>query len=167
MPSVNGGAERNKADANFGFVPGNGVHDIHMNRGNVGNFVSDDGVWQDGGLLFHFPVQQQWTAVFLKFQSQSWHTSDVDGAHGANGHVARWVWCALSPRWSIRSCYRRRSRVYLLNASESGCPAGRAGSWPTNRKPKCLEWHPRPGAVLRVDVQAPMVLSNKGALSPC
>ncbi|MGH8684036.1 MAG: DUF2278 family protein [Nitrosospira sp.] len=28
---------------------------------------------------FHFPLQQRWTAVFLKFQSQSWHTDDVTG----------------------------------------------------------------------------------------
>ena len=55
----------------LGFVPGNGIHDIHMNQGNVGSFVRDDGVWQDGGVLFHFPGEQQWTAIFLKFQSQS------------------------------------------------------------------------------------------------
>ena len=63
----------------FGFIPGNGVHDVHMNQGNVGGFVHDDGVWQDGGLLLHFPAQGQWTAVFLKFQSQSWHTDDRTG----------------------------------------------------------------------------------------
>src|SRR5687768_8266495 len=73
------GPEANRADKYFGFLPGNGIHDIHMNQGNVGRFVADDGVWQDGGLLFHFPLQQQWTAVFLKFQSQSWHTDDTTG----------------------------------------------------------------------------------------
>ncbi len=73
------GTRANKADKYFGFVPGNGIHDIHMNQGNVGSFVRDDGVWQDGGVLFHFPREQQWTAIFLKFQSQSWHTDDVTG----------------------------------------------------------------------------------------
>ena len=66
-------------DKYFGFLPGNGIHDIHMNQGNVGQFVKDDGVYQDGGLLIHFPDQQQWVAAFLKFQSQSWHTDDVTG----------------------------------------------------------------------------------------
>ena len=49
------GPESGKADKAFGFKPGNGVHDIHMNQGNVGRFVEDDGVWQDGGLILHFP----------------------------------------------------------------------------------------------------------------
>jgi uncharacterized protein YukJ len=66
-------------DKVFGFTPGNGVHDIHMNQSNVGRFVADDGVWQDGALLLHFPAQDQWVAVFLKFQSQTWHTDDATG----------------------------------------------------------------------------------------
>ena len=49
------GPERNVADKIFGFRPGNGVHDIHMNQGNSKQFRGDDGVWQDGGLLFEFP----------------------------------------------------------------------------------------------------------------
>jgi uncharacterized protein YukJ len=68
-----------KKDKYFGFKPGQGVHDIHMNQGNVGAYVKDDGVWQDGGLLFEFPAQNQWVAVFLKFQSQTWHTDDGTG----------------------------------------------------------------------------------------
>jgi uncharacterized protein YukJ len=67
------------ADQVFGFQPGNGVHDIHMNQGNSGQFRQDDGVWQDGGLLFHFPTQDQWVAIFLAFQSQAWHTDDATG----------------------------------------------------------------------------------------
>jgi uncharacterized protein YukJ len=68
-----------KKDKYFGFRPGAGIHDIHMNQGNVGRFRNDDGVWQDGGLLFHFPSQGQWIGVFLKFQSQTWQTDDVTG----------------------------------------------------------------------------------------
>lgn len=49
------GPEARVKDKYFGFLPGNGIHDIHMNQGNVGKFIQDDGVWQDGGLLFHFP----------------------------------------------------------------------------------------------------------------
>ena len=73
------GPENNKKDKYFGFLPGNGIHDIHMNQSNVGNFVGDDGVWQDGGVIVHFPAQNQWVAVFLKFQSQGWHTDDQTG----------------------------------------------------------------------------------------
>jgi uncharacterized protein YukJ len=73
------GPEKGKTDKIFGFVPGNGVHDIHMNQANVGQFVGDDGVYQDGALLLHFPAQQQWVAIFLKFQSQTWHTDDTTG----------------------------------------------------------------------------------------
>ena len=73
------GPEPGKKDKYFGFLPGNGIHDIHMNQGNSGQFVGDDGVYQDGGVLVHFPDQQEWVAVFLKFQSQSWHTHDQTG----------------------------------------------------------------------------------------
>lgn len=73
------GPEDDLRDKIFGFLPGNGIHDIHMNQGNSGRFVDDDGVWQDGGLLAYFPSVDRWTAIFLKFQSQSWHTDDVHG----------------------------------------------------------------------------------------
>ncbi|MDQ1636126.1 MAG: hypothetical protein QOJ32_2935 [Frankiaceae bacterium] len=71
------GPEPGKADKVFGFSPGDGVHDIHMNQGNSASFTRDDGVWQDGALLFRFG--EQWSAVFLAFQSQSWHTDDRTG----------------------------------------------------------------------------------------
>ncbi|MDF3308890.1 DUF2278 family protein [Rhodococcus sp. T2V] len=73
------GPEDRKKDKIFGFLPGNGVHDIHMNQANVGRFTTDDGVYQDGALLLHFPGQDQWVGVFLKFQSQTWHTDDETG----------------------------------------------------------------------------------------
>ena len=86
------GPENGVKDKYFGFLPGNGIHDIHMNQANVGQYIKDDGVWQDGGLLFHFPSidkvdvgvgvevwPEQWVAVFLAFQSQCWHTDDQTG----------------------------------------------------------------------------------------
>ncbi|MER6355923.1 DUF2278 family protein [Streptomyces sp. NPDC001634] len=73
------GPESNVRDKVFGFLPGNGVHDVHMNQGNSGRFAQDDGVWQDGGLLLHFPAQSRWVGIFLAFQSQQWHTDDVTG----------------------------------------------------------------------------------------
>ncbi|MEU3243427.1 DUF2278 family protein [Streptomyces sp. NPDC006875] len=73
------GPEPAVRDKFFGFLPGNGVHDIHMNQGNSGRFRGDDGVWQDGGLLLHFPAQSRWVGIFLAFQSQAWHTDDITG----------------------------------------------------------------------------------------
>lgn len=73
------GPERRKKDKVFGFLPGNGVHDIHMNQGNSGRFAADDGVWQDGGLILHLPAESRYIAVFLAFQSQAWHTDDRTG----------------------------------------------------------------------------------------
>lgn len=69
----------NKRDKIFGFLPGRGVHDVHMNQGNTREFVKDDGVWQDGAMLFWYPDQQEWAAIFLKFQSQAIHTDDLHG----------------------------------------------------------------------------------------
>jgi uncharacterized protein YukJ len=73
------GPEARVPDKVFGFSPGNGVHDIHMNQGNVARFESDDGVWQDGGLAIHFPALSRWVGIFLAFQSQAWHTDDTTG----------------------------------------------------------------------------------------
>ncbi|MEY2441118.1 MAG: hypothetical protein QOJ46_544 [bacterium] len=66
-------------DKIFGFGPDDGVHDIHMNQSNVGDHKRDNGVYQDGALLLHFPLTEQWVAIFLKFQSQTWHSDDVTG----------------------------------------------------------------------------------------
>lgn len=78
------GPEAALPDKVFGFRPGNGVHDIHMNQGNSGAFTRDDGVWQDGGLLLHFPAESRWVGIFLAFQSQTWHTDDSSG-HAIGG----------------------------------------------------------------------------------
>ncbi|MED1287805.1 DUF2278 family protein, partial [Bacillus mycoides] len=53
-----------------------GIHDVHMNQGNVEEHREDDGIWQDGGLLLHFKNTNEWVAIFLAFQSQSWCTDD-------------------------------------------------------------------------------------------
>lgn len=73
------GPEASTPDKYFGFLPGSGIHDIHMNQGNAGKFQKDNGVYQDGGLLIHFPSRNQWVAIFLAFQSQCFHTDDQTG----------------------------------------------------------------------------------------
>lgn len=69
----------NKRDKYFGFKPGSGIHDIHMNQGNSEKWKDDDGVYQDGGLIIHLPDEDSWVAVFLAFQSQCFHTDDATG----------------------------------------------------------------------------------------
>jgi len=60
--------------------PSTGIHDIHMNQGNPpGQYLKDNGPYQDGGLIFHFPSRNRWAAVFTAFQSESFHTDDVTG----------------------------------------------------------------------------------------
>ncbi len=73
------GPNRKMRDTYFHFKPMLGLHDIHMNQGNTRDFLRDDGPFQDGALLLHFPGQNRWIGVFLKFQSQCWHTHDKTG----------------------------------------------------------------------------------------
>jgi len=72
-----------KPDKIFGFEPGRGIHNIHMNQGNGGTFAKENGVYQDGALLIHFPSaiasQDSWVGAFFAFQSQSFHTDDSTG----------------------------------------------------------------------------------------
>jgi uncharacterized protein YukJ len=82
------GPEPTTADKVFGFLPGNGVHDVHMNQGNSARFRRDDGVWQDGGLLLHLAAESRWVGIFLAFQSQAWHTDDTTG-HAIEGAEPR------------------------------------------------------------------------------
>jgi uncharacterized protein YukJ len=67
------------SDKYFGFRPGHGIHNIHMNQGSIGDFQKDNGVYQDGALLIHFPSRNQWIGIFLAFQSQCFHTDDQTG----------------------------------------------------------------------------------------
>lgn len=77
--------DETKKDKVFGFLPGNGLHDIHMNQGDLtGEYEHQDGVYQDGGLVFYFAATDKFVAYFTKFQSQSWHTDDNTG-HAISG----------------------------------------------------------------------------------
>ncbi|MFI6403995.1 DUF2278 family protein [Streptomyces sp. NPDC050548] len=116
------GPEPTVKDKVFGFLPGNGVHDIHMNQGNSRRFSGDDGVWQDGGILIHFPAQSRWVGIFLAFQSQSWHTDDttghtLEGTDGnrnePGGQPVRIVAALVNPRGPAPES----ESVTLLNAS--------------------------------------------------
>lgn len=73
------GPESFLPDSFFGFRPGSGIHDIHMNQGNSKRWKSDDAPCQDGGLLIHLPEEDRWVAIFLAFQSQCFNTDDITG----------------------------------------------------------------------------------------
>ena len=62
----------------FGEPFPNGIHDVHMNQGNEGKFKRDNGVWQDGGIVFQFP-DGHFEAIFLAFAVQKIHTDDSTG----------------------------------------------------------------------------------------
>jgi uncharacterized protein YukJ len=72
------GPEHHTPDQVFGFRPGNGIHDVHMNQGNRDEHWHDNGIWSDGGLIFQWRAldQDRWSAIFLAFQTQSWQTDD-------------------------------------------------------------------------------------------
>lgn len=72
------GPETGKKDQYFKFVPGNGIHDIHMNQGNDSAHAKDDGVYRDGCLIFQDPKGKV-QAFFMAFQSQSFDTDDKTG----------------------------------------------------------------------------------------
>jgi uncharacterized protein YukJ len=72
------GPEPTEPDEVFGFLPGRGVHDVHMNQGNPHHdrHADDNGTWQDGALFLRLKREPRWVAVFLAFQSQQWQRGD-------------------------------------------------------------------------------------------
>jgi uncharacterized protein YukJ len=53
-----------------------GIHDIHMNQGSKGGHASSNGIYQSGALLIFYPTEKRWSAVFMKFESQSTKTDE-------------------------------------------------------------------------------------------
>ena len=171
------GPEEGVPDKIFGFSPGNGVHDVHMNQGNTGRFRSDDGVWQDGGLLLHYPGQDQWVAIFLAFQSQAWHTDDQSGhalpvppgpdgppgpgPGGGPDHAIRIVAALANPAGPAPE----RETVTLINAGAQDLDltgwalADRAGQ----RMPLDPATLPA-GETVRIVLRPPVQLGNRGGL---
>jgi uncharacterized protein YukJ len=56
-----------------------GIHDVHMNQGSLGRFEKYNGVWQDGGVILHYPDEDRFAAIFLAFASQAAHTDERNG----------------------------------------------------------------------------------------
>lgn len=162
-------------DKYFGFKPEQGIHDVHMNQGNDGDFAKDDGVWQDGALFFHF-ADGTWAAVFLAFQSQSFVTDNATGHTIAGVPVQPLVVTpptlipvtAAGARMRIVAALANSVQdpevefVTLVNASPD--PIDLSG-WvlaDRNKNKLALNGSVDPGAAARIQVAAPMQLSNKG-----
>lgn len=167
------GPEKNLKDKIFGFQPGNGVHDIHMNQGNVERFRKDDGVWQDGALLIHYPTQNQWVAVFLKFQSQIMHTDDKTG-HRLSDEPAPQTGLpsTANPDGIVRIVAAlvnsKKSpeveSVTLVNTSPTEINLGGWSLADKDKKRFSLKGTIAAGAALQIRIAKPMELSNQGGI---
>ncbi|MEY2514422.1 MAG: hypothetical protein QOJ89_1780 [bacterium] len=155
------GPEPGVADKYFGFEPGNGVHDIHMNQSNVGRFAGDNGVYQDGALLLHFPEPQQWVAIFLKFQSQGWHTDDASGRPlgGEPDGIVRIVAALVNALESPETEF-----VTLLNTTAAAVDLDGWTIADRDGRTMTLEGAIGPGETLRVQLAAPVALPNGGGV---
>ncbi|NUM35771.1 MAG: DUF2278 family protein [Candidatus Brocadiae bacterium] len=154
-----------KIDRYFGFKPGNGIHDIHMNQGNAGQWVKDNGVWQDGGLLLQFPKQKRWIAVFLAFQSQAFHTDDetgnrIDNAISCDLQGAVKIICAL-----LNTGNQPRQSISLLNRGESKLSLdGWAFADRQKRRQYLKGYSIEPGSFLSIPVDDTINLSKDGGI---
>jgi uncharacterized protein YukJ len=159
------GPEGNLRDKVFGFKPGNGVHDIHMNQGNSARFRGDDGVWQDGGLLLR--IGGRWVGIFLAFQSQAWHTDDTTGHAIADAPgpdedseaAIRILAAMVNPAGGAPE----RESVLLLNASPRAVDL--TGWRIADRMKQTCDLPPGPlaaGQVLDVALRNGVQLGNKG-----
>ncbi|WP_299488962.1 DUF2278 family protein [Acaryochloris sp. IP29b_bin.137] len=81
MPELQAAINREATVYLFGepFSDNQGIHNIHMNQGSQGRFERFNGVWQDGGIIIHFPDEDRFAAIFLAFASQAIHTDDESG----------------------------------------------------------------------------------------
>jgi len=160
------GPESGLPDKVFGFQPGNGIHDIHMNQGNGGQFAGDNGVWQDGALLIHFPAQSQWVGFFLAFQSQGWHTDD------RTGHIIAVPGDAADRRVRIVAALvnpvgpaPELETITLLNSSPDSIDLTGWSVVDRLKQRFAVPAQSLPaGATLQLGVQPPVALGNKGGL---
>jgi hypothetical protein len=117
------GPEKNKPDQYFRFKPGNGIHDIHMNQGNVeAKYKKFNGVFQDGGLIFQYPGDK-WPAIYIAFQWPEFPNRRQDGQRrGWSGGRRRW-WRgrASRRRWWWRRSWARATPARRGKVSSARC----------------------------------------------
>jgi uncharacterized protein YukJ len=160
------GPEADVKDKYFGFVPGNGIHDIHMNQGNDGQFKKDNGVWQDGGLLIHYASRNEWVGIFLAFQSQSFHTDDktgnrIDTVIPTSSAGVRIVAALVNPREEDKD----KETVVLINTSPEAVDLSGWALADRLKRKFSLEGTINPGDVLKVALTNSSIdLENQGSI---
>jgi uncharacterized protein YukJ len=163
------GPEARIKDKYFGFLPGNGIHDIHMNQGNSGKYAKDNGPWQDGGLLIQL-ADRNWVALFLKFQSQAWHSDDRSGTpidlppttptpSDPEGTI-RIVSALVNPVGEDPG----KELVTILNLSPSAIDLAGWSIADKNKNKQPLTGSIAPGATLQIKLTPAVQLGNKGGL---
>jgi uncharacterized protein YukJ len=141
------GPERFERDDVFRFLPGRGVHDVHMNQGTprFDRHSHDNGTWQDGAVFLHLRRERRWVAIFLAFQSQRWQT-DAAGFPGSESPARPGATHAGGPAPAPKTG-RRRPRagegVRILTADVN--PAG------DDRGLETVTLHNTSSAVVRLD----------------
>lgn len=87
MPELQAAVNRKAVIYLFGapYSDSQGIHNIHMNQGNIQKFRRDDGIYQDGAMIMHFPDEDRFSAIFLAFASQSVQTDDQ--GHAVPGSI--------------------------------------------------------------------------------
>lgn len=123
-----------------------GVHDVHMNQGDPdgSSFQPLDGIWQDGGVMFHYGGPQPRLDVLqIKFETQSLHTDD-------QGHPLHWRHIDVPmymPRWWWPPC-DPLTEVEVRELIEAGL--GQLASWAA----AIPELHPRTAEAAREDLRS-------------
>ena len=111
-------------DAEFGNVDGlHGMHDIHLNQGNVGQpHQGDNGAFHDGGVVLAFP--DRYLGLFLAFQTQRIPTDAAGNAAPGSRSLGEIVGGTPPPPPPPPTS---RSMVYIERAliNPSGADAGR------------------------------------------
>ena len=160
------GPENNKRDKYFGFEPGNGIHDIHMNQGNFETWKKDDGVYQDGGLIIHLPDEDRLVAVFLAFQSQCFHTDDATGhciapTPAPKDGCVRIIAALVNPKGHDTGL----ESIILLNTTPDSIDLNGWSIADKNKNRTRLEGSLKPGDILKFELSGKDVqLSNKGGI---
>lgn len=98
-------------DREFGNTDGlHGIHNIHLNQGNVGQFAGDNGVYRDGGLILAHPDRS--VGLFLAFQTQRVPTTESGAAATGAKTIRELIGGALTPEITTGPVYLERA---LLN----------------------------------------------------
>lgn len=157
------GPETSITDKIFGFKPGNGIHNIHMNQGNDPQHQGEDGIWQDGALFFHFPSSNQWVAIFLAFQSQTWHTDDITG-HAIPDQKSDGIIRIIAAEVNPIGMKPERKTVTLINTSPDSINLEGWQIADQLKNKHTLSGTIDGGTVILVTLPPQLKLSNKGGI---